>query len=357
MSELFVDRPARLFRAGEYPDKQFVAGEADLDAIVAATTGEVPLDLHHADTDETLPMGGLVPGSLRRDGEWLLGTMRLPSAIDASLRHRGLSVVIDRASRALRKVTVTPHPRVPGAAFAGEPADGGDLVLFDGGTLMPNEVKEQTSAAGGEPASGEEEPLTASKAEGVFKGLLAKLFGGGETEAPAAAPAFSQAQFDDAVKAAVAEQVKAAVEPLQTELTALRTQTATFSADRVQQRIAHEVSVNRVAPAMAELLVPFACGATEVAFSETVDGKEAEVKLGFAQAAEKALGLLGGTLPAGGQFSRPAERDGGSPAEFDQRVGAEVTRRAAALRAEGKEPNVALLQDAVLAEFSAAEVK
>lgn len=254
-----VDREARLFRAGDYPDKRFAATPDDLDAIVAATAGgPVNLDLHHADTDETLPMGGLVPGTLRREGEWLFGTIRLPEPIDTSLRHRGLSVVIDRTTKALRKITVTPRPRVPGAAFE---ADGsGDLLItFDGGEIMPDEIT--TTAAGGASADG---VLTEEKAEGLVARVLRKLLGGEQAEAP---PQFDTSEIEARLTAEFEKRLAEREAKFNDALAAQAKERDKARADSIGQRIADEVS-RGVPPAIANLAVPFAQGATEAKFAD-----------------------------------------------------------------------------------------
>ena len=127
-----VERPARLFKCGEYADKNLTITTDHLDSIVAlsASLPEIPLDLSpHGNTDANLPTaltGKLLPASIKRVGDWIHGIIQLPQQIDAALKNRKLSVVLDKITKAIKKVAVVPNPRVAGAEFSADGYEFGD---------------------------------------------------------------------------------------------------------------------------------------------------------------------------------------------------------------------------------------
>lgn len=301
--------PARLFRAGDYPDKKFRATPADLDRIVGATQkagGPRPLDLHHADTDETFDLGSVPAETVRRDGDWIVGQVEVEESDLPRFKKRGLSVVIDRATQAISKVTVTGRPRVAGAGF--EQTTESDPLVFDGGYLM-DPKDDQTPSA--EATSVETQPgLTEEAAEGLFRKLLRKLAGGDE---PAAALS------NDAVTKAVAEAVTAVKAEFDTklaardaEIAALREQSAAFSDDRIATEVSAAI-VRGVPPVIAENLIPLAFGRDDVAFT---DDKGAAQTRSVAEAAKLVLEFAGGKIPQGGKL---ALTGGDEAVSFDER--------------------------------------
>ena len=115
-----VYRPARLFRAGDYPDKSLAVTEADIDAMIArfaASGGRVPLKVEHIDSPLD-PLGHLV--ALYRSGAELYGMLALPSDIAEVLRRRGiekLSVGLSREPLSLAEVSIVARPRIRDAAL------------------------------------------------------------------------------------------------------------------------------------------------------------------------------------------------------------------------------------------------
>lgn len=121
-----IHRPARLFVAGDYPDKAVTISEADLEAIIArfAETREagatVPVKVEHRDSPLD-PLGEVV--ALYRSGPELFGMLAFSQAADALLRERAvqsLSVsLLPEASGTFRlmEASVTIRPRVAGAGF------------------------------------------------------------------------------------------------------------------------------------------------------------------------------------------------------------------------------------------------
>lgn len=172
-----VERPARLFKAGDYPDKGISVSPDELDAIVQLSTvqTEIPLDLApHGNSDVNLPVsftGGIIPSSIKRVGEYIDGLVKVPRSVYDALRERypdriPLSVVLDRVTRAIKKVAVVPKGRIAEAAFSG-----GDFE-FQVGTI------EQTPPASRDESDTEKKEEAAEQKEtsaGDIKQTLATL--------------------------------------------------------------------------------------------------------------------------------------------------------------------------------------
>lgn len=306
--------PARLFRAGDYPDKKFRATPADLDRIVGATRqagGSPPLDLHHADTDESFDLGSVPADSVRRVGDWIVGDVEVEqSDVDGGrFKKRGLSVVIDRATQAISKVTVTGRPRVAGAGF--EQGTESDAWVFDGGYLMdPKDEKGQGAA--GEPTV---EPTPALSEED--RGLLAwlKNLRSGFKPADAQPAALSNddvAQAVAAVKAELKAEFDAELAKRDDEIKALREQSASFSDDRIATEISAAIT-RGVPPVIADNLIPLAFGRDEIAFTDA-EGK-AQTRTA-AEAAKLVLEFAGGKIPQGGKLGLTG---GDESVSFDER--------------------------------------
>ncbi|MBC8141541.1 MAG: hypothetical protein H7Y38_08885 [Armatimonadetes bacterium] len=133
-----VTRQARLFRAGDYSDKNAQITVADLDAIVAtfeATGGVVPLRVEHTET--VLDPLGTVTNVYRRGAE-LLGAVNLPVSIAAHLAAQDapvhFSVNLSRSDEGgayrLVEVSLVREGRVDGTGFVDDepptPAPTGD---------------------------------------------------------------------------------------------------------------------------------------------------------------------------------------------------------------------------------------
>lgn len=132
-----VTRLARLFRAGEYSDKNAVFTAADLDAIVTRfeeAGGSVPLRLEHTET--VFDPLGTVTNVYRRDAE-LLGAVHLPAILAAHLFAQNAPVHLSvnlrhgegESGYRLVEVSLVREGRVDGAGFlddAPTPAPTGD---------------------------------------------------------------------------------------------------------------------------------------------------------------------------------------------------------------------------------------
>ena len=122
----WVERRAKLFEAGEYPDKGIFVSDDDLVALVEGFSAPVPVLIEHAESP--LELGFLT--SVKRDGKELFGTVSLSHEADALVRKsgaRGLSLGLAPDLRSIREVSLVRKPRVAGAGFFSE-----DAVMFSG---------------------------------------------------------------------------------------------------------------------------------------------------------------------------------------------------------------------------------
>ena len=104
-----------IFRSGNYPDKGINATEELLEAL-AQNTGFAQIKLEHVDTvlDSALKGFGLV--SVRKAGNLLFGTVRLPGWMRENLgRAIKVSVGLDLIKRSIRELSLVLDPRVPTA--------------------------------------------------------------------------------------------------------------------------------------------------------------------------------------------------------------------------------------------------
>jgi hypothetical protein len=117
--EMPVEKDAKIFEAGDYPDKQITVTEDDLDAIVGNFAG-APVKVEH--TDSPLDPLGTVKRVWRQGGE-LFARLAFPSDLAAFLERRGvkkLSVALYKDPLRLAEVSLVLSPRVPSAAMFGE---------------------------------------------------------------------------------------------------------------------------------------------------------------------------------------------------------------------------------------------
>ena len=128
----WVERRAKLFEAGDYPDKGISVSDEDLAALVAGFSGPVPLLIEHAESP--LELGFLL--AVSREGKELHGTVSLSREADALVRRsgaRGLSLGLAPDLRSIREVSLVRRPRVTGAGFFSE-----DLLAFSGELSDPS---------------------------------------------------------------------------------------------------------------------------------------------------------------------------------------------------------------------------
>ena len=138
VEDMPVEKDAKIFEAGEYPDKEIAIGEDDLDVIVSNFT-EVPVKVEH--TDSPLDPLGTVKRIWRR-GKELFARLAFPGDLAAFLERRGvkkLSVALYKDPLRLAEVSLVLSPRVPTAAmFGNELTAGGRLLAADGGEVSEN---------------------------------------------------------------------------------------------------------------------------------------------------------------------------------------------------------------------------
>jgi hypothetical protein len=140
-----VRRPARLFVAGDYPDKGVTVTVEDLDRIVAnfstAKNAPVPVKSEHRDSPLD-PLGEVA--ALYRDGNELYGVLVFSSGMDAHIRERGVEHISiglvrdEEAGFGLKEASLVFTPRVVGAGFLTNAAVEAKLSQFScQGRLTP----------------------------------------------------------------------------------------------------------------------------------------------------------------------------------------------------------------------------
>lgn len=114
-----VRREAKLFEAGDYPDKGVTVLPEDLADLAARFQRPVPILIEH--TDSPLALGFLE--SVRADGTELFGTVALSEEANCLIEQSGadsLSLGLSPDLREIQEVSLVRHPRVPSARlFAG----------------------------------------------------------------------------------------------------------------------------------------------------------------------------------------------------------------------------------------------
>jgi len=122
LSEELIERDARLFAAGDYPDRGIEITEADLDRMVEEHK-PVPIKVEH--TDSPLELGMVT--KLWRAGKDLFGRLAFTRAAWALVQAsdaKKLSAAVRRDKSGLVEVSLVRSPRVAGAAvFGGEPVE------------------------------------------------------------------------------------------------------------------------------------------------------------------------------------------------------------------------------------------
>lgn len=114
----FVIRKGKLFEAGSYPDKAFEMTPEEL-AAAAAAFAPVPIDLEHVPTVLDGKLGEVRAVEVADDGKTLLGTVALPTWLDAAIgdAERKVSCTWNRATKRLERLALVRTPRVTDAAL------------------------------------------------------------------------------------------------------------------------------------------------------------------------------------------------------------------------------------------------
>lgn len=115
-----IEREAKLFEAGSYPDRGIEITEEDLDVIVA-NTAEAPVRIEHTATPFDGALGVL--RSVYRKGKELFGRLAFTRAaweLIQAANARRLSVAIRKDKSAIAEVSLVREPRIADAAVFGE---------------------------------------------------------------------------------------------------------------------------------------------------------------------------------------------------------------------------------------------
>lgn len=124
--EMSVERVARIFEAGDYPDKGISISEEDLDVVIENFV-EVPVKLEHVDSPLD-PLGAVK--SVWRKGKELFARLAFPKDLATFLERRGirkLSIALNKNPLRLAEVSLVLNPRVPSAAMFGRDGDSRDI--------------------------------------------------------------------------------------------------------------------------------------------------------------------------------------------------------------------------------------
>lgn len=127
MSDQTIEREAKLFEAGSYPDRGIEITEEDLDRIIEGT-GEAPVRIEHTDTPFDGAIGFLK--SVYRKGKELFGKLSFTRAaweLIAASNAKRLSVAIKKDKSGIAEVSLVREPRVADAAVFG----GQEVIVFD----------------------------------------------------------------------------------------------------------------------------------------------------------------------------------------------------------------------------------
>ncbi len=118
--DAWIERRAKLFHAGDFPDKGLTITHETLVALVSSFSEPVPVLIEHAESP--LELGYLT--SVEASGDELFGTISLTPEANALVERsgaRGLSLGLNGDLNAIREVSLVRNPRVADARlfFAG----------------------------------------------------------------------------------------------------------------------------------------------------------------------------------------------------------------------------------------------
>lgn len=120
MTENTIEREAKLFEAGSYPDRGIEISEEDLDRIIEGTS-EAPIRIEHTGTPFDGALGVLK--SVYRKGKELFGKLSFTAAaweLVKSANAKRLSVAIRKDKSGIAEVSLVREPRIADAAVFGE---------------------------------------------------------------------------------------------------------------------------------------------------------------------------------------------------------------------------------------------
>lgn len=110
----WVEREAKLFEAGDFPDKGITLRNEDLAELARQFHRPVPIWIEHGQSP--LEVGYLT--QVRAVGSELFGTVALTAEADALIERSGarsLSLGLSQDLREIREVSLVRHPRIPDA--------------------------------------------------------------------------------------------------------------------------------------------------------------------------------------------------------------------------------------------------
>ena len=141
MTNQTIEREAKLFEAGNYPDRGIEITEEDLDRIIE-NASEAPIRIEHTATPFDGALGVLK--SVYRKGRELFGRLSFTQAawelVNAANAKR-LSVAIKKDKSGIAEVSLVREPRIADAAVFGE----ADTIRLDGVELtLPADFADQT---------------------------------------------------------------------------------------------------------------------------------------------------------------------------------------------------------------------
>lgn len=134
-NEVLAERDAKIFEAGDYPDKGIVITKQDLDDIIKRFQS-APVMIEHMNTPLD-PLGWVK--RIWRKGDSLFGNLTFPKEIAEFLDKRGikkLSVAINKNPLSLSEVSLVLNPRVQSAAIFNQKS-----ILMEDSENMENEEK------------------------------------------------------------------------------------------------------------------------------------------------------------------------------------------------------------------------
>jgi hypothetical protein len=110
----WTDRQAKLFQAGDYPDKGASITQNDISRLAESFSEPVPILIEHSTSP--LELGWLT--DVKADGENLMGTISLTKEADQLVRQskaKGLSLGLSRSLDEIREVSLVEKPRIKDA--------------------------------------------------------------------------------------------------------------------------------------------------------------------------------------------------------------------------------------------------
>lgn len=110
----WIDREAKLFQAGDFPDKGVTVGRDMLDSLAGNFVLPVPVLIEHSESP--LEIGFLT--DVRVEGSELFGTVALTEEANALIEQsdaKALSLGLNKELNAIQEVSLVRNPRIPDA--------------------------------------------------------------------------------------------------------------------------------------------------------------------------------------------------------------------------------------------------